>query len=249
MKRALGRFAACLFGGLLALPLPAADLTATVASVTGKVQVQKGTDWLPVTVGQTLALGSTVSTGFRSELKLKIGPSVVAVKPLSRLTILSLVQSGTTATTDLNLRVGKISAEVNKSETVQTQTFTVKSPVATASVRGTEFTFDGVRLEVLRGIVDFVDRNGITVPVPKGEAARAAEPGSSEGTKTFRDLVAEASVTLSKAGSEWGTAGPEDLGGTTLGGLTAEERRRLVELINWIKRLPNTYVAVGGLEP
>ena len=106
----------------------AADLTATVVKITGKADVQKDGAWAALSAGEVLPVGATVSTGFRSELQLKIGPSTVVVKALTRLTIKDLVQTGGAAKTDLYLAVGKISAEVNKSDTVTEQKFTVGQP-------------------------------------------------------------------------------------------------------------------------
>ncbi len=69
---------------LTVLPAWAAgDIAATVAKITGKAQIQKGANWVALTLGQKLATGDTISTGFRSELQLQIGASVVVVKPLS----------------------------------------------------------------------------------------------------------------------------------------------------------------------
>jgi len=222
----------------------AAELTATVATITGKVQVQKGTDWVALKVGQTVPLGATVSTGFRSELQLKIGPSTITVKALSRLTVQSLVQNGTTASTDLYLKVGKVSAEVNKSDTVQTQKFTVKSPVATASVRGTEFNFDGVNLQVTRGIVDFIDSKGIVLSVPVGEAARAGAPGTNQGTLGNADLVAQDSTTRANASSDYGTENwSDDDWMSFLSSLSEQDLKDLLDAIQF----PNTYVFVMGI--
>lgn len=244
MKPSLIRAAcAALLWATVLAPAGAAGLTATVTAVTGKVQVQKGSAWTNLTVGQSLDLGSTVATGFRSELKLKIGPSTVTVKALSRLTIESLVQNGTDASTELYLKVGKVSAEVNKDEVVQTQKFTVKSPVATASVRGTAFSFDGVHLEVLRGVVDFIDSRGEKLAVLRGESARAGLPGSGQPTRGNADLVLEASVTqvlASRLDESQGTL--RDLLSEILDGSPASKT-----IEDWLQELPNTYVVVGGI--
>lgn len=237
------------FGALLltaaVVPAAAAELTATVAAVSGKVQFQKGTTWSNVDVGQTLPIGTTVATGFRSELKLKIGPSTVTVKALSRLTISSLVQNGTDANTDLYLKVGKVNAEVNKDETIQTQKFTVKSPVATASVRGTEFTFDGVRLEVQRGLVAFSDSRGNQVAVPAGESAKAALPETRGTIQSNVAQVLEASVTVANAGGP-GADAPTALREVLQAVATAVETKR-EEIKEKVANLANTAVVVGGL--
>lgn len=241
-------------GALLALaaaPAAAAELTASVAAVSGKVQVQNGQTWDNVAVGQTLAIGSTVATGFRSELKLKIGPSTVTVKALSRLTISSLVQNGTDANTDLYLKVGKVNAEVNKDETIQTQKFTVKSPVATASVRGTEFTFDGVRLDVQRGLVAFSDSRGNEVAVPAGESAKAALPETRGAIQSNVAQVLEASVTVANAGGP-GTEAAQSLREVLQAVASAVETKRETgkEAVKGNVETPfNTGVYLGGIVP
>lgn len=195
------RIPAALMAAFLLASAPSwgADIAVTVAKITGKAQLQKGADWVPLTPGQKLGSGDTVSTGFRSELLLQIGPSTVTVKALSRVTLQNLTQEGTSLKTDLYLKVGKVSAEVNKSESVQSQKFQVASPVATASVRGTAFSFDGTNLQVSRGLVDFSDLRGNKVSIPVGEAARVAAPGSRQGIVTNQKLVAQESVVAAKA--------------------------------------------------
>jgi hypothetical protein len=232
---------------IAALPATAAELTATVAAVSGKVQVQNGKAWDNVDVGQTLAIGSTVATGFRSELKLKIGPSTVTVKALSRLTISSLVQNGTDANTDLYLKVGKVNAEVNKDDTIKTQKFTVKSPVATASVRGTEFSFDGVRLEVQRGLVAFSDSRGNQVAVPAGESAKAALPETRAAIQSNVAQVLEASVTVANAGGP-GADAPTDLREVLQTVAAAVETKR-EEVKEKVESTSKAVVYVGGLLP
>lgn len=233
----------------LGLPLEAADLTATVAAVQGKVQYQKGADWLPVSVGQTLPLGTTVSTGFRSELQLKIGPSTVTVKALSRLKVESLVQDGATTKTDLYLTVGKISAEVNKNETVQDQKFTVKSAVATASVRGTVFDFDGVNLRVYRGLVDFIDGSGRVLNVPVGEAARAAWSTPAKPTADA-GLLAEQLTVQANASSDYDLSDFSSQDWTdSFSNMSYEDLLALLSNYDWSGELPNVHLSIRGITP
>lgn len=162
---------------------------AVVVRVSGTAQLQVGDAWQALTVGQRLAPGSTVSAGFRSEIQLQIGPSTVTVKALSRLTLDRIEQSGSTLNTNLNLRVGRVNAEVNRTEAVTSQNFRIDSPVSTASVRGTSFTFDTQQLRVERGLVDLTDIRGQRISVPSGEGARAALPNSRSVTTANRALA------------------------------------------------------------
>jgi hypothetical protein len=241
-------FALAVAATLAALPAAAADITASVAKVTGKCQIQKGTDWATLTVGQVLPVGATVSTGFRSELQLKIGPSTITVKPLSRLTVQDLVQSGSDVKTDLYLKVGKISAEVNKDESVATNQFKVGSPISTASVRGTAFTFDGVTLQVSRGMVDFADLRGNVVSVPVGEAARAL--GSGQGLVSNQTLVAQDSTTRTDAGSDYGTTGESDAWAvTSYDGFSYADLLDGLSGYDWYNELPGVHITIGGINP
>ena len=49
---------------------------ATVTFVSGKVEVQRGDKWVPLQKGDALAKSDTISTGFQSEVKIKIMDSV-----------------------------------------------------------------------------------------------------------------------------------------------------------------------------
>jgi len=243
----LAALAALLF---LALPLAAAELTATVTKITGKAELQKGSSWVALALGQVLPIGATVSTGFRSELQLKIGPSTVTVKALSRLILKDLVQTGTEAKTDLYLTVGKIDAEVNKSEAVTAQTFTVASPVSTASVRGTAFSYDGVRVTVTRGLVDLHDLRGNVVQVPVGEAAQASTTGGSQGIATPRDIETQDSTVQANSGSDYGqTDGTWDSYSYSLDGWDYWSILDSLDSYDWAAEYPNTYIWIGGIAP
>lgn len=114
-------------------------LEATVVSVSGKVEVQKGSEWVAVKAGDVLQKGAVLSTGFKSTAELTIDSSSVSVGPLTRMTIEQLASNNVKSETQLYLDSGKVSANVKKPEGKRVD-FKVSSPVATASVRGTEFT-------------------------------------------------------------------------------------------------------------
>ena len=90
-----------------------ADITALVKDVSGKVEVMApGGSWKKATAGMKIEEGYFISTGFRSEAVLELGPSQVIVKQLTRMKLEELVEKEGTISTGLNLRVGKIKAEV-----------------------------------------------------------------------------------------------------------------------------------------
>ena len=243
-------FMLCIVLCLLAAGLAsAADLTATVVKITGKADSQKDGAWVALAVGQVLPVGTTVSTGFRSELQLKIGPSTVAVKALTRLTIKDLVQTGGAAKTDLYLAVGKIAAEVNTSDTVTEQKFTVGSPVSTASVRGTSFTFDGVNLTVARGVVDFSDLRGNMVQVPVGESARAGV-GYQNNLVSPRDVATQQSTVQASASSDFGqTDATYSESSYSIDGWDYTSTIHSLSGYDWSSEFPNVHVYVGGIAP
>ncbi len=130
---------------------------AVLHSLKGKVEVRTSADadWAPAAEGEILNISETLSTGFDSSVVVAMGKTTLQVKPLTRMTVDKLVQEGSVLKTSTFLRVGSVSASVKSAEGVK-QDFQVQSPYSTASVRGTEFTFDGLRLKVTDGVVSFV---------------------------------------------------------------------------------------------
>ena len=167
MKRFMIAAAAAL---LLVSPLVAQ--TAKVLRLSGKVEVMrpKGA-WVTAAVGDEFPLGTTVSTGFKSQAVLAVGPSQLTVLALTRLTVQELLQTDTSVTTTLNLETGRVRAEV-KSAPGQTADFKLRSPVSTAAVRGTDFLFDGFRLDVIGGVVQFFNRLGESQFVSAGNGSQ-----------------------------------------------------------------------------
>ena len=109
---------------------------AEVISFTGKAEYQTAQGWLPITVGTTLDQGTMISTGFKSSVVLAIGDSRFTVAALSRITIDKLTESDSNYDTEMNLSTGKLKMDV-KAKPGKSTSFTVRSPTATASVRGT----------------------------------------------------------------------------------------------------------------
>jgi hypothetical protein len=147
------RIAAALALVLAAGALAAEEQTAVFSEVNGKVEYQSpGKDWKPAKLGDSLGAGTIVSTGFKSTALLKLGATTISVKPITRLTLEELIKTEGGTQTKLYLLAGRVKADVPK-QAGQTIDFKVKSPNATASVRGTSFEFDGVNLIVDRGSV------------------------------------------------------------------------------------------------
>ncbi len=148
-----------------------AQSAVTVKEAKGKVEVKApGGAWVSAAVGTKVALGASISTGFNSTAVLDLGTSIITVAPLTRMQIQDLVARQGTVSTSLFLKVGKVHAEVKSVEGMR-QDFTLKGPQATAAVRGTEFDFDGLTINVINGVVHFSNALGQYRNVPAGEAS------------------------------------------------------------------------------
>ena len=181
-------------------------MQAQVVSATGKAEVQKGSSWVALKAGDVLDEGSVIQTGFKSELVLKIKESTVTVSALTRITLQTLAEregiSGSQGKdeTTIFLDTGSLKSNVQKSADRRVG-FTVRSPVATASVRGTAFQFlAGFKkntLETDRGKVAFGRTGKQEEPeallVVKGETASI---GTGNEIKTPEMLAKEMSSNL-----------------------------------------------------
>jgi hypothetical protein len=194
---------------------PLVAQTAKVLRLSGKVEIMrpKGA-WTAAAVGDEFPLGSTVSTGFKSQAVLAVGPSQLTVLALTRLTVQELMQTSTGVTTTLNLDTGKVRAEV-KSAPGQTADFKLRSPVSTAAVRGTDFLFDGFRLDVIEGVVQFFNLLGESRFVSASNGSRT--DGSSPPTDPGDERAGNALVSTDTGGSGGGGG---SRAGTATGRLT-----------------------------
>lgn len=172
-----------------------AQSRATVESATGTVEFRSpGGSWRPVEVGQSIDRGTTISTGFNSRAQLRLANSVVEVAPLTRMTLEELLQTSDTVSTDLFVRVGRVRANVQTTEGLENN-FRVRSATATASVRGTDFTFDTKRTTVNEGTVTVANFVGRSTNVPQGGAAVVQEFGSLQDVRdTFLSQAAVETV-------------------------------------------------------
>jgi hypothetical protein len=184
-----------------------AQAQAVVKEFTGKVEIKAtGGVWEPVKTGMTLDTGASISTGFSSTALLDLGTSTLKVAPLTRMQLVELIARQGSVSTTLALKVGKVNAEVKVAAGLRQQ-FTLKGPQATAAVRGTEFTFDGVTVNVVNGLVYLSNNQG------QGRGVGAGEHSSTSGSQfpTSGDHEAENSTTVvpytSTSGSSIASAG------------------------------------------
>jgi hypothetical protein len=164
-----------MFAGVSLLSVLAQE--ASFSEVNGKVEYQLGKDsWKPAKVGDKVGKGVVISTGFKSTAVLMIGKSAISIKPLTRMTLEDIVKTEGGTQSQLFLLAGRVKADIPP-QPGQTTEFKVKSPTATASVRGTGFEFDGVNLIVERGSVQLMTATGQTRMVGAGEFSYVARGG------------------------------------------------------------------------
>lgn len=155
---------------------PAAILFAVNAEIknfTGKVEIQApgSAAWTAVTEGQVLKTGTIISTGFNANATIDMGKtSEILVRPLTRVAIEDLTVTAGVVKTNLNLKMGKIKADV-KTTTGLKHNFTLKTPISTAAVRGTVFEAGVSNISVETGSVGFSNSIGQTVNVASGASA------------------------------------------------------------------------------
>lgn len=197
------------------------QVRATVESLTGKVEIRpQGGSWQAASEGQRIAPGSTVSTGFGSRATLRLADSLLEVDPLTRMTLEELVETSDTVSTDVFVRVGRTRANVQSAEGVRSD-FRMRSPITTASVRGTQFSFDTKTTSVTEGTVTVANFLGRSTSVAQGGSAVVQEFGSIEDVR--RTFLGDSTVDT--------TPGDDD---ADEGGSTPRAKNALVVItIDW----------------
>jgi hypothetical protein len=188
MKRAI------IFAAFAAMAASFASAQAPVAmlkTVTGKVEIKApGKDWMPAKAGTAITKDTAISTGFKSVAIVTLGDSTLTVKPLTRLTLQEIVQQEGSEKVKLYLLAGRVRAEVKPPAGGKTD-FSVKSPTATASVRGTQFTFNGWNLDVSEGGVRFTSPDGHEYLVSRGESSFLDKDGNPQDPAELAEELSE----------------------------------------------------------
>lgn len=111
---------------------------AVVTYVKGKVEVNRNNEWIALSIGDEIKQSDTISTGFQSEAKIKYNGSLLSLGAVTRITLSELSSGKGKETVDLNLSTGAVRSKVTHTEDTRIS-YTVRSPAAVASVRGTDF--------------------------------------------------------------------------------------------------------------
>jgi len=129
---------------------------AVIREITGTVEIKTpgSANWIPAQQGDRIKEATIISTGFKSTAILSIGHSTLLVRALTRMSLEAFMNQDETDTVNVGLSTGRVRADVKPPAGAKTN-FSVKTPSATASVRGTVFDLDTQTLQVTEGKVSF----------------------------------------------------------------------------------------------
>jgi hypothetical protein len=164
-----------------------------------EVKTPGAPEWRAAKAGEQISKDTVISTGFRSMAYIALGNSTLIVRPLTRLSLEEIQNNQGEESVNLYLQTGRVRAEVNPPVSGKTD-FTIRSPTATASVRGTSFEFTGENLIVDAGRVHVTGGDSSSVYVghghqvfsnpDTGKTAGAAETARSELTPALPTTAA-----------------------------------------------------------
>jgi hypothetical protein len=126
--------------------------------------------------GDIVKQDTVVSTGLKSNALIEIGSTVIAVRPLTRLTLTEIRASSESEALNVSLQSGRVRVDV-KPPAGTKAVMTVSSPSTTASVRGTSFELDAQNLYVISGNVLFKGTRGVYTLVTTGSESAADKNG------------------------------------------------------------------------
>jgi len=151
---------------------------AFIDQLTGTVEIKqpKETSFKTAGKGDKLFKDTVISTGFKSYAIVKIGATMITVRPLTTLTLAEIQKTEEAELLNVNLQTGRVRVEVKPAAGTKA-IMTVSSPTSTASVRGTSFEFDTNNLYVREGTVSFAGNNGQTILVSAGGTSQVAHTG------------------------------------------------------------------------
>lgn len=181
--------------------------TATVVSVTGKVEVSRNNAWVALSADAVVREGEVISTGFKSEAVIRYRDSLVRLGPLTRVTFEKLTASEEKDDISVFLNTGAVRSTVSHSDNRRVS-YTVRNPIAVASVRGTDFSFFGSTVRCFEGAVAVVPAfrvnpargSGVLYSdgAASGHDAENAESLPAEGTSTVFTPVSDIQPSLPK---------------------------------------------------
>ena len=156
---------------------------ATVTYVSGKVEVQRGSSWVALKVGDLVHPSEVVSTGFQSEAKVKLADSIMYMGPLTRVTLEQLSSTESQDNVNVYLKTGAVRSQVNHKDNKRVN-YQVRTSVAVASARGTNYSVsgDGTVIGYSGVIAVAAVPAAADTDTGAGETPASEESGTSAGT-------------------------------------------------------------------
>jgi hypothetical protein len=210
MKKYMVLFAALFFMLTAAVyAAPKLNVIATVSSIVGDVQIQKGGQgaWSPAKEGSVVGSGDRIKTGPESSCVLKWNrDNVMKLTAFTNLAVDKLEKNPAAGAenSSMDLWSGKVYAKAKKLSGPQSS-FEVKTPAAIAGVRGTEMSVgmgadDTTNVECLNGMVSVKGRAGGEVLLKtkekttikkdaQPEPPKQLDPADEQGFDQLKDSV------------------------------------------------------------
>ena len=140
-----------------------------IRNLAGTVELKPAgeTAFSPAKIGDEAAADTVISMGFKSSATVAVGSSTILVRALTRLTLTEISGTQGTEHVGIELRAGRVRVDV-KPPSGGKADFTVVTPSATASVRGTNFEMDTRNLRVHEGAMAYRGLRGGAVTVYSG---------------------------------------------------------------------------------
>jgi len=231
MKKRTMIFVLLLTGAVLAF---AQNSQAYIREITGTVELKlpNAANWTPAKVGDRIGESTIVSTGFKSAAILAVGNSTLTVRALTRLSLESLLQQNETETVNIGLSTGRIRADVKPPTGAEGKTnFSVRTPTATASVRGTVFDMDTVTIKVLEGSVSYEPSGDLALRPIVVNSGQESWVDADTGTAINPFAAADSNLALpslpgQSAAAVVDTAKPEPQSGSLVITIELEPQRR-----------------------
>ena len=179
---------------------------AEITYVKGKVEVQRGNEWVSLKPGDKISKNEMISTGFQSEAKVKLLDSIMCLGPVTRITLEELTAGKTQDKVNVYLKTGSVRSKVNHAESKRVN-YQVHTAIAVASARGTDYSmFSTGETVVTSGIV------GVAAYIPPAESsssdAETVEEESEEQTESSADSETSSESTESSSSDSTEEAAP-----------------------------------------
>lgn len=182
---------------------------AEITYVKGKVEVQRGNEWVSLKPGDKISKNEMISTGFQSEAKVKLLDSIMCLGPVTRITLEELTAGKTQDKVNVYLKTGSVRSKVNHAESKRVN-YQVHTAIAVASARGTDYSmFSTGETVVTSGIV------GVAAYIPPAESssgdAETVEEESEEQTESsaVSETSSESAESSSSDSTEEAAPAPE----------------------------------------